>query len=319
MNSQLLFLTISFISLISILSFGQDQEIITVQGEAQVGMPEYKSMMEVKQEAEEYAIIDALEKAFGIAVIEGNTTFVQDVVTKERVETNTVFNSIANTLVKGEVIEVLDKQFALVYGEILIEGKKRQLKEYRCTVKIRAREFKDNPVDFEMFPLKCLDIHCKATTFNAGKDDFYIYFRCPVSGYLAIYLDDGEHAQRLLPYRQMGPAFEQGVPVIANTEYFLFSNEEPYQYFDATADEYVFETDQLVDQDRLFVVFSNNLIVQPYIEKDYGSDELSEAEREVGWRMPDALASEDFQRWLINSRIKNRDIVVEVEDITIKR
>ena len=319
MNSQLLFLTISFISLISILSFGQDQEIITVQGEAQVGMPEYKSMMEVKQEAEEYAIIDALEKAFGIAVIEGNTTFVQDVVTKERVETNTVFNSIANTLVKGEVIEVLDKQFALVYGEILIEGKKRQLKEYRCTVKIRAREYKDNPVDFEMFPLKCLDIHCKATTFNAGKDDFYIYFRCPVSGYLAIYLDDGEHAQRLLPYRQMGPAFEQGVPVIANTEYFLFSNEEPYQYFDATADEYVFETDQLVDQDRLFVVFSNNLIVQPYIEKDYGSDELSEAEREVGWRMPDALASEDFQRWLINSRIKNRDIVVEVEDITIKR
>ena len=319
MNFRKLFFVLSFVVLVCFPSFAQDQEIVVVQGEAQVGMPEYKSMMEVKQEAEEYAIIDALEKAFGIAVIEGNTTFVQDVVTKEKVETNTVFNSIANTLVKGEVIEVLDKQFALVYGEILIEGKKRQLKEYRCTVKIRAREFKDNSVDFKMFPLKCLDIHCKATTFKAGEDDFYIYFRCPVSGYLAIFLDDGEHAQRLLPYRQMGPAFEQGVPVIANTEYFLFSNEEPYQYFDATADEYVFETDQLVDQDRLFVVFSNNLIVQPYIEKDYGSDELSEAEREAGWRMPDALASEDFQRWLINSRIKNRDIVVEVEDITIKR
>ena len=319
MSFRHLFLALSFVSLLSILSFGQDQDIITIQGVAQVGLPEYKSMMEVKQEAEEFAIIDALEKAFGIAVIEGNTTFVQDVVTKEKVETNTVFNSIANTLVKGEVIEVLDKQFALVYGEILIEGKKRQLKEYRCTVKIRAREYKDNPVDFEMFPLKCLDIHCKATTFKAGEDDFYIYFRCPVSGYLAIFLDDGEHAQRLLPYRQMGPAFEQGVPVIANTEYFLFSNEEPYQYFDATADEYVFEADQLVDQDRLFIVFSHNVIVQPYIEKGIGDDELSEEEREAGWKMPNGLASEEFQNWLIQSRMKNSDIVVDVKVIIVKR
>ena len=126
-------------------------------------------------------------------------------------------------------------------------------------------------------------------------------------------------AQRLLPYRQMGTAFEQGVPVDANTEYFLFSKEEPYQYFETTADEYVFDADQLVDQDRLFVVFSHNPIVQPYIEKGYGDDELSEQDKKAGWKMPDGLASEDFQRWLIDSRIMNRDIVVEVEDITIKR
>ena len=231
----------------------------------------------------------------------------------------TVFNSIANTFVKGEVIEVIDKKFALVYGTALIDGKKRQLKQYKCTVTIRAREFGDNPVDFEMYPLNCLDIHCKATTFKAGKDDFYIYFRCPVSGYLAIFLDDGEHAQRLLPYRQMGQVFEQGVPVEANTEYFLFSNKKPYQYFETTADEYVIEADQLVDQERLFVNYSYDPIVQPYIEKGYGADELSEEEREAGWKIPDALASEDFQRWLINSRIKNRKIVVEIEDITIKK
>ena len=220
---------------------------------------------------------------------------------------------------KGEVIEVLEKQFALVYGEILIEGKKRQMKELKCTIKIRAREYKDNPVDFEIYPLNCLDIHCKATTFKAGKDDFYIYFRCPVSGYLAIFLDDGEQAQRLLPYKQMGTAFERGVPIIANTEYFLFSNKEPYQYFEITADEYVFEAEQLVDLDRLFIIFSHNPIIQPFIEKDFGPDELSKEEREAGWKMPDALPSEEFQRWLINSRIKNRDIVVEVEDITIKQ
>ena len=282
-------------------------------------MPEHKSMMEVKQEAEEYAIVDALEKAFGIAVIEGNTTFIQDVETGERVETNTVFNSIANTLVKGEVIEVIEKQFEEVLGTISIDGKEKHVKELKCTVLIRAREYEDNPIDFEMYPLNCLNINCKTTLFIAEKDDFYIYFRCPVSGYLAIFLDDGMQAQRLLPYRQMGTAFEQGVPVDANTEYFLFSKEEPYQYFETTADEYVFDADQLVDQDRLFVVFSHNPIVQPYIEKGYGDDELSEQDKKAGWKMPDGLASEDFQRWLIDSRIMNRDIVVEVEDITIKR
>ena len=150
MNFRHLFLAISFISLLSILSFGQDQEIIVVHGEAQVPLPEHKSMMEVKQEAEEYAIVDALEKAFGIAVIEGNTTFIQDVETGERVETNTVFNSIANTLVKGEVIEVIEKQFEEVLGTISIDGKEKHVKELKCTVLIRAREYEDNPIDFEM-------------------------------------------------------------------------------------------------------------------------------------------------------------------------
>ena len=213
---------------------------------------------------------------------------------------------------------MLKKEFKEVIGTLFIDGKEKQIKEIKCTIKIRARELHDNPVDFKIYPLNCLDINCKTNTFNAGNDDFYIYFRCPVSGYLAIFLDDGEHAQRLLPYKNMGNRFDQGVPIEANREYFLFSNKESYQYFEKDADEYIFETDQLLEQERLFVIFSKNPIVQPYIE-DNNSKQLSGTEKKYDCNVPNALPSEEFQKWLIQSRINNRNIFVKIEDISIKK
>jgi ribosomal protein L23 len=312
---KVLFLTLFIF--ISLTTFSQKNEIIIVEGEAHQWFPEHKSELQVKKEAENKAIINALEKAFGVMVIEGNTMYVQDIQSGKKSETNTVFNSIANTCVKGELVEVLDKSFEEVYGTVYIGEKEEKVKEIKCTVKIRARELEDNPVNFEMYPLNCLDIHCKTNTFKADIDDFYIYFRSPVSGYIAIFLDDGKQAQQLLPYQSMRQKFEQGVPISANNEYFLFSNKN--NYFGSNADEYIFKAEQLMEQERLFFIFSKKPIVQPYLKQGYSSEKLSEAEKESGWKIPDALPSEDFQRWLIKSRMNNRGIVVQVEDITIKK
>ena len=319
MHIRYFFLILSLFILLSLTSFSQENEIIIVDGKAQIEFPEYKSLLQVKNEAEESATINALEKAFGVMVIEGNSTFVKDVESGKKFETNTVFNSIGNQWVKGELIEVLDRQFKEVFGVIFIDGKEKQIKEIKCTIKIRARELQDNPVNFKIYSLNCLDINCKTNTFNAGKDDFYIYFSCPVSGYLAIFLDDGEQAQRLLPYKNMGSRFEQGVPIKANTEYFLFRNKEPYKYFNTNADEYTLEANQLLDQERLFIIFSKNQIVQPYINKNNSNKQLSDIEEKIDLNVPDALPSEEFQKWLIQSRINNRDIVVKIEYITIKK
>lgn len=310
---------LSLFTLLTVSSFSQKNETIITKGEAQVEFPEYKSLLQVKKDAEESATINALEKAFGVMVIEGNSTFVKDVQSGKKSKTNTVFNSIGNQWVKGEVIEVLKKEFKKVDGVVLIDEKEKKITELKCTIKIRAREYKDNPVNYKMYTLNCLDVHCKTNIFIADKDDFHIYFYSPTSGYLAIFLDDGEQAQRLLPYKNMGSNFEQGVPVKANKEYFLFSNNEAYNYFEIDADEYVFESEQLLEQERLFVVFSKNPIVQPYIEKGNNSKQLSIVTDKAILHVPDALNSEEFQKWLIKSRINNRNIVVQIEDITIKK
>ncbi|MCD4728637.1 MAG: hypothetical protein K8R46_13305, partial [Pirellulales bacterium] len=101
MHIRYFFLILSLFILLSLTSFSQENEIIIVDGKAQIEFPEYKSLLQVKNEAEESATINALEKAFGVMVIEGNSTFVKDVESGKKFETNTVFNSIGNQWVKG--------------------------------------------------------------------------------------------------------------------------------------------------------------------------------------------------------------------------
>ena len=74
-----------------------------------------------------------------------------------------------------------------------------------------------------------------------------------------------------------------------------------------------------MEQNRLFVIFSISPIVQPYLNSSISNNELSDEEIGTGWAVPIALPSEEFQKWLIDSRIKNRDITVKIEDITIKK
>ncbi len=189
----------------------------------------------------------------------------------------------------------------------------------KCQVKITARELVESPIDFEVFPLKCLDIDCKSFTFLADSNDFYLYFHSPTSGYLTVFIDDGIIAQRLFPYRSMKEEYQKGVPLNANKEYYLFSRDKKLQYFDGRADEYVFKTNKPIENNKLFIIFSRTPITQPFLKeklkKDPQSNQLVETELEV----PQALPSRDFQKWLVRSRILNRNIKVAEIIVTIER
>lgn len=310
-------IAILFFAHISLLA--QEQDVIIISGESSVEFPDHKSLNEIKKIAKDQAIINALEMAFGVILIEGNSTYSKNIVTGEKTETSSIFNSIGNHWVKGEVLEILDTQFKEVQKTVIINGtEEQQIKQIACNVKIRAREIEENVIYFSLFTLNCLNVNCKTSTFQAN-DDFYLFFHSPLSGYLAVFLDDGIQAQRLFPYRGMGEQFERGVSVKANVEYFLFSDEKKFDYFETFVDEYVFETTQPMEQNRLFVIFSISPIVQPYLNSSISNNELSDEEIGTGWAVPIALPSEEFQKWLIDSRIKNRDITVKIEDITIKK
>jgi hypothetical protein len=290
------------------------QKIVTTTGVAQLEVTENQSIREIKDHARELATIDALEKAFGRVVIQGNSTYITNLQSGQKVETNTVFNTIANTSVKGEVVEVRKEEYFNVNGTTVIDGKKVPVMEIRCEIEIRAKEITAPPVEFVSYPLGCADEKCRSTSFR-NNDILYLFFSTPVSGYISVFLDDKADAQCLYPYSTMGEEFEGGVPVEADKKYILFSTKPEFNYFPGK--NYLTDTYQLYcnnsqDMNRLFIIFSKSPLNKPFL--------IGVQEIEKGYQLPKSLRSEDFQRWLNKYRsMEKSGVQVSIIDITITR
>jgi hypothetical protein len=260
-----------------------------------------KSRLEVNNKLRELATIDALERAFGRVVIQGNATYITNLQTGKEVQTNTIFNTIANTSVKGEVTKVINEKFTDIEGFKTIEGKKEKVTEIKCDIEIMAREIVTPPVGFVSFPLGCLDEKCRTTSFK-NNERLYLFFSSPVSGYISVYLDDKKTSQCLYPHIYMKSDLEGGVPIEADKKYFLFSDIE-----------YLLFTESLQDMNRLFIIFSKTPLNKPYLKFDLNKDK-------EGYILPKSLGSEDFQNWLNSYRsIGRENVQVAIMDITITR
>jgi hypothetical protein len=267
------------------------QKIITSKGSAQIEIPDNLSRNEVKNKVRELATIDALERAFGRVIIQGNSTSV-----------------------KGEVLEIRNEKFTDIPGTIIIDGRKEPVTEMRCDIEVRAREIVTPPVNFTSFPLGCTDVKCRTTAFK-NNDILYLYFISPVSGYISVYLDDRNETQCLYPYSTMPVEFEGGVPVSADKKYILFSDKPEFNYFPGknfTPDTYQLFTNSIQDMNRLFVIFSKTPLNKPSLS---GVTELDD-----GYLLPKSLASEDFQKWMNTYRSHEKaNVQVEIIDITISK
>ncbi|MCK4700283.1 MAG: hypothetical protein KAT38_08110 [Bacteroidales bacterium] len=298
------------------------QQLVKTSGEAQVELTETRSRQDVKKEAKELATVNALEKAFGRVIIQGNSTYISNINTGEKTETNSVFNMIANTSVKGEVIEVINEKYEDVKGYKVIDGKKIEVTEILCEITIRARELAEPLIDFTTYPLACTNIKCRTTSFIEN-DTLFLFFLSPISGYLSVYLDDGEYSQRLLPYKNMPVEYESGMPIMADREYVFFSKQPEHNYFedkDFEEDVYELYSKSKKDINRLFIIFSKTLLNKPKLVNNIKIEQLTEPELDGGYTMPKALKSEDFQKWLNKCRsYRKNDMQVEIIDITITK
>jgi len=297
------------------------QDIVKTSGASQLEVTEDKSRLEIKNKLRELATIDALERAFGRVVIQGNTTYITNMQTGQEVKTNTVFNTIANTSVKGEVQKVIDEKFTDIDGFKIVDGKKEKTLEIKCEIEIIAREIVTPPISFASYPLGCPDEKCRTTEFK-NNDDFYLFFSSPESGYLSIYLDERTETQCLYPYSKMPMEFEGGVPVEADKKYILFSDKPEFDYFQGKGvipDTYQLSTNNLQEMDRIFIIFSKTPLNKPSL-KDLSVLMLDRAEFENGYRLPKSSTSEDFQRWLNNYRsMEKNNVQVQIIDITINK
>lgn len=288
-----------FFQIITFNFFSQKELIL--YGEFQTEFFDNETKETAKKRAKENAIVNALEKGFGTSVIQDNTLHLKNINSGVKTETKSVFNSISQTQVNGELLEELN----VVYEEIPFPKNKSNgveiSLEIKCKVKIRAREYVEANPSFYAFTLNCIDtLKCKTYSFKKN-DSLLVYFKSLTPGYISIFIDDNEKANYIFPYMSDIGKYSKGYPVEAGKEYFLFSKHNKHKLSPASkSDRLVWTVNEGVE--KLNIIFSPTPFEIP---------DMVGGNRTI----PSRISSDDFRKWLINLRIINKQI--EIKKITL--
>lgn len=268
------------------------QELKTVEGDYTYYAPENVTMEQAKRTALERAMLQAVADEFGTIVSQQNVTRVENQGGRSDVD----FLSFGGSEAKGEWIETIGEP---IYN-IRYEG---NMLVITCKVRGKAREIVTAQIDLTAKVLRNgTEEKFESAEFRNG-DDLYLLFQSPVKGYLAVYLMDADgQAFCLLPYRSQ----TEGVyPVKANQRY-VFFNERLAPYSERPqVDEYVMTTERSSEYNQICVIFSPNQFVKAV---DGNADE----------GLPRQLSSDDFNKWLVKCRKRDKDMSTKTVTIQIK-
>jgi hypothetical protein len=258
------------------------QKIVRVNGSAQVKMEQSMTLEETREKAKELAKINAIEQAFG--------TYTEQQFDMRIEDGKTSYHTIGTTKVKGEWIETTDISFKDNFRTETGRYGKQEVRYVTCNIKGKARKITPKAnIEFQVLnsPLQA----ARTTSFYDG-EQLYLWFRSPVSGYLAVYLDNGETAYCLLPDIYTPDKFASGVYVKKDKEYLFFSplnNDLPQ----SQVEEYIMFTNKRVEYNTLYIIFSEEEFVKPG---------LKSKEKQEGKILPRSLSAEKFQKWLADQR-----------------
>lgn len=310
-----------FLLIIQPLAAQDDQWIVEATRNVRYD-PVTQSKTAAQEKAFELAKLYALEKKFGTAIVssvdlESSTTTVN-----EESKTTTKLDVVGNTTIKGEIIEVISKDFKdYTRKEKIGDSKKRMDFHYvECKVKVRVRELKSPKIDIKTFATASNQLFTPKENFEVG-DDFYLFFQSAQSGFITVFLDDGKHAQRLFPYSEMPAKFEQGVPIDSDKPYVFFSPEHRYFPDDGfRVDELQF-LDQEKDQElnHIYVIYSQTPLNKPVLRKNQNNDLLNEYQKKKGYTLPAMLKSSEFKQWRIENLTLRPDMQIQHIFITITK
>lgn len=215
------------------------QKKVTVVGEASYVVPGNMTMDEARRNALEQAKANALKSEFSEVVSQNTSTVVK--VTNGQSDVRML--SQGGSSMKGEWIETIGEpeyRYSVTEkGEPVIFVK----------VKGKAREIKSNKVDLQVKVLKCnKEGMCSESDDFKNGESLRLYFRTPVAGYLAIYMEDVEtgHVSCLLPLETSDMPAEK---VEANKDYYFFAGN--YERLDLY-------TNSGIEHETIYVVFSRN-------------------------------------------------------------
>ncbi len=294
----LLFFQFIFINL-----FAQQEKIL--EGEFQTEFYDIETKEVAKKRAKENAIVNAMEKGFGTSVTQDNTLHLKNTNSGNKTETKSVFNSVSETQINGELIEELKVEFEEIpFIKKKSNGSEINALEIKCKVKIRARESIESNPSFNAFPLKCSDtLKCKSYSFK-DKDSLLVYFKASKLGYICLFLDNNDEskASYIFPDLPDVDNFPNGYPVEAGKEYFFFSNEKKHKLSGISYLSTIYWS-KSEGIEKLYVIFSPTPFEIP---------DLTGGTKVV----PSSLSSNDFRKWLVNLRLINKQIEIKRIPIT---
>lgn len=265
----------------------------TICGEYIYYPPSNVSVDDAVKTAIERAKIAALAEKFGTLISQNNSTVVKN----ENGQSTTDFTSLGGSEVKGEWIE--DTKIP----ETKVSYEKDML-VVKANVCGKAREITRAAVDFSAKILRNgIDRNFESDTFK-NEDDFYLLFKSPVNGYLAVYLIDSEQkAFCLLPYASNTAG---KVAIEHGKEYIFFSKKKLSTEEARLVEEYKLTAEKDIEYNQIYIIFSPN-------EFTKANDNLSSTS------LPRDLPFNDFQRWLLKCRNRDNDIRVDSKTIEIKK
>lgn len=244
------------------------------------------TLREAKIKCVELAKAEALKNEFG-------TMIVSDFINSERVENDelsSIYIMDTSSSVKGEWLgDEREPEISVeaVDGDLIftaeVWGTAREI--IRASTELKWEILKDNDGKKNT-----------ADTFDSG-ERFFIKFKSPINGYMAVYLVAGDDETAcLLPYRKDSSGY---FPVKAGKEYILFD-----KTIDPAASYYKLSTNHLQEMNQIVVVFSPNQFTKCL---DTSSDS----------RRPNHLSHRDFAKWLLKSQRADKDMIVNRKWITI--
>jgi hypothetical protein len=307
MKSFLLILVLIFETLIC---FSQTEK--KSEGFARVELLANETPQQAKEKAINLAKIDAIQKAFGEVVFEGNTLYTTNQQKNTKTEFNQVFNSISNVYVKGEWIKNIEEPKV----EPKQDGKSTF---YEAVVYGLVRELTPIVAKYEAKTLSCDNITCQTDVFNENQQ-VYLYFKTPVSGYLAIYLDVPEEGTTycIFPYEK--ERTNGSIKIKADEDYVLFSKEKNKLAQKTVVDELLFTLTKsgIMETNLLHILFSpNEEFGKPILNKAATNKNQQQIIND-NYGLPAHLSSVEFSKWLYEQRTRNKQLQISTQILQIK-
>lgn len=254
-----------------------------------------QSPKEAKAAAIEQARIDALAKEFG-------TLITQDVISQMS-EKDEHFMQLSTAEVKGEWIRDLTPPEVK-----LIETTADDIFVYEAKVRGLARAVKNESAEFETLALRNGTTKRFASTDFKEGDKFYLYFKAPSDGYVAVfYINEKRQVFCLLPHEDSPEGLQK---VESDKVYTFFSKDDAgFNYEDGMQ---VICEEEHLELCRIYVIFSPKPFVKPVVSgtTSLGHDNLL---------LPRQLSLKDFSNWMGKVYSRDRKMSRKVLRISIKK
>lgn len=178
-----------------------------------------------------------------------------------------------------------------------------------CTVTGYARKIESAEVRFSASTLDGPDPKKDIEESFTDGESGYLYFHSPEAGYLVVFYDDFKLVQRCIPYNKTP---EKYIRIDADKDYIFFSgSENDYLHDESLADKIEFYTEMTRDYNLFYILFSPVPFTGYNVNKPF---DLANGRTTFHW-----LDRNDFQDWLQEQRIRNKDLQVQIIGVTITK